>query len=107
MALVLFPNVGRRDPTTAGFERGQLVQLILTKVVFAYEKPLVVTLRWLVDDLRPAVLAVLISLHQNGILWLIPWDSTPVACLICTEEETYALRLPGARLALVVMAHVS
>ena len=35
-----------RDPTTAGFERGQVVQLILTKVVFAYEKPLVVTLWW-------------------------------------------------------------
>ena len=35
-----------RDPTTVGFERGQAVQLILTKVIFACEKPLVVTLRW-------------------------------------------------------------
>ena len=35
-----------RDPIAAGFERGQVVQLILTKVVFAYEKPLVVTLWW-------------------------------------------------------------
>ena len=35
-----------RGPITAGFERKQLVQLILTKVVFAYEKPLVVTLWW-------------------------------------------------------------
>ena len=35
-----------RDPTTVGFERGQVVQLILTKVFFAYEKPLVMTLRW-------------------------------------------------------------
>ena len=34
-----------RDPTTAKFERGQVVHPILTKVVFAYEKPLVVTLR--------------------------------------------------------------
>ena len=35
-----------RDPTMARFERGHVVQLILTKVVFAYEKPLVMTLRW-------------------------------------------------------------
>ena len=35
-----------RDPTTAGFERAQVVQLTLTKVVFACEKPLVMTLRW-------------------------------------------------------------
>ena len=35
-----------RDPTMAEFERGQVVQLILTKVVFAYKKPLVVTPRW-------------------------------------------------------------
>ena len=35
-----------RDPTTAGFERGQVVHPILTKVVFAFEKPLVVTLQW-------------------------------------------------------------
>ena len=61
----------------------------------------------LVDDLRPAVLAVLVSLHQNGNLWLIPRDSGPMACLPCTEEETCALYPPGTRLALVVMAHVS
>ena len=35
-----------RDPTMAGFERGQVVQLILTKVVFACEKPQFVTLWW-------------------------------------------------------------
>ena len=54
-----------------------------------------------------SVLAVLVLLHQNGNLWLIPWDSVPVACLLCSEEETRALRPPGARLALVVMAHIS
>ena len=35
-----------RDPTTARFEGGQEVHPIPTKVVFACEKPLVVTLRW-------------------------------------------------------------
>ena len=35
-----------RDLTTAIFERVQVVQLILTKVIFAREKPLAVTLRW-------------------------------------------------------------
>ena len=35
-----------RDPTTARFEGGQEVHPILTKVVSAYEKPLVVMLRW-------------------------------------------------------------
>ena len=54
-----------------------------------------------------SLLAVLVSLHQNGNLWLIPWDSAPVACLLCIEEETCALRLPGACLALVIMAHAS
>ena len=34
------------NPTTGGFERGQVVQSILIKVVFACEKPLVMTLRW-------------------------------------------------------------
>ena len=45
------------------------------------------------DDLRLVVLAVLVLLHQNGILWLIPRDSMHVACLPCTEEEIGALRL--------------
>ena len=44
-ALVLLPNMSRKGFTTAGFERGQVVQSILTKVVFACEKTLAVTLR--------------------------------------------------------------
>ena len=35
-----------RDPTMAVFERGQVVSLILTKVLFSCKKPLVVTLWW-------------------------------------------------------------
>lgn len=58
------------------------------------------------DDLRPAILAVLVSLHQNGNLWLIPRDSASMACLPWNKEETCTLRPPGAHLALVVMAHV-
>ena len=46
VALVLFPNMSGKGFHNSGFERGQLVQSILTKVVFACEKPLVVTLRW-------------------------------------------------------------
>ena len=86
-------------PTMAGFERGQVVQLILTKVVFACEKPLVVTLRWarrLPPSCRPGSLGLvtpewkpladslglracgLPSLHRRGNLrsapaW--PWSS--------------------------------
>ena len=35
-----------RDPTMARFEGGQELHSIMTKVVFAYEKPLVVMLWW-------------------------------------------------------------
>ena len=38
--------LAERDPRMAGFERGQVVQLILTKLVFACEKPLDMTLQW-------------------------------------------------------------
>ena len=47
------------------------------------------------DNLRPAVLVVLVLLHQNGNLWLIRRDSAPAACLPYTEEETGALRPPA------------
>ena len=61
----------------------------------------------MVGSVMTSVLAVLVLLHQNGNLWLIPRDSAPVACLPCTKEETCALHPPGARLALVVMAHIN
>ena len=84
-----------RDPTTAIFERGPVVHPILTKVVFACKSLLLSRCGGLGDDLRPVVLAVLVLLHQNGNLWLIPQDSAPVACLFCTEEETCTLCPPG------------
>ena len=37
-ALVLFPNIEREGANNGQFERGQLVQLILTKVVFACKR---------------------------------------------------------------------
>ena len=46
VALVLFPNMSGKGSHNAGFERGQVVQYTLTKVVFACEKPLAVMLRW-------------------------------------------------------------
>ena len=38
VALVLFPNIGRKGSHNGQFGRGQLVQLILTKVVSAYKR---------------------------------------------------------------------
>ena len=46
VALVLFPNMSGKGFHNGRIERGQVVQSILTKVVFACEKPLVVTLWW-------------------------------------------------------------
>ncbi len=48
--------LGGRDHTTARFERGQVVQLILTKVVFACEKPMVMTL-WVGLVMTPVLLS--------------------------------------------------
>ena len=81
-----------REPTTAGkFEGGQLVQAILTKVVFACIK-----LWWwrcfgLHDDLRLAV---------RGLGPVAPeWQPLPdasvlrgCACPLCTKEETRTMR---------------
>ena len=39
-----------------------------------------------------SVLAVLVLLPQKGNLWLIPQDSVPTACLLCTKKETGTLR---------------
>ena len=37
-ALVLSPNIEREGANNGQFERGQLVQVILTKAVFAYQR---------------------------------------------------------------------
>ena len=59
----------------AKFEGRQLVHAILTKAVFACKSLWPSRCGGLGDDLRPAVLAVLVLLHQNGNFWLIPRDS--------------------------------
>ena len=87
----------------AKFEGGQLVQLILTKVVFACQR-----LWWrrrlgLHGDLRPAGLGLVAPIWKplpdaSGLL--------TCACPFSTKEETRTLRV-GARLAPVVMACVT
>ena len=57
----------------AKFEGRQLVHHILTKVVFAYKAS---GHEAMVGSALTSVLAVLVLLHGNGNLWLIPWDST-------------------------------
>jgi hypothetical protein len=44
------------------------------------------------DDLRPAVLAVLVLLHENGNLWLIPRDSTPALASLAPKRKPVVLR---------------
>jgi hypothetical protein len=59
----------------AKFEGEHIVHPILMKGGLRLQSFLSLRHGGLGDDLRPAVLAVLVSFHRNGNLWLIPWDS--------------------------------
>ena len=59
-----------------------------------------------VGSVMTSVLAVLVLLHQNGNLWLIPQESAHVASSLAPRGNRYSAPA-GARLALVVMAHVT
>ena len=73
------------------FEGGQLVHAILTKVVFACQRLWWCCRLGLHDDLHLAVLLVLVWLHQNGNLCLMPRYSAAALAPLCTKEETRTL----------------
>jgi hypothetical protein len=89
----------------ANFEGEHLVHPILTKGGLRLQSFLSLCHGGLGDDLRPAVLAVLVLLHGNGNLWPIPWDSASALAPLHQRGNCYSAHA-GARLALVVMAHV-
>jgi hypothetical protein len=76
----------------AKFEGEHLVHLILTKLVFACKSFLSLRHGGLGDDLRLAVLAVLVSLHKNGNLWAIPRDPVPALASLAPKRKPASLR---------------
>jgi hypothetical protein len=71
----------------AKFEGEHTVHPILTKGGLRLQSFLSLRHGGLGDDLRPAVLAVLVSLHGNGNLWLIPWDSASAPVSLAPKRK--------------------